>query len=491
MAIASGSRVNDGHKYWTVMDSLARTSILLLISSLIVLSSCSTEDAIVPTAESQGSNEATPTGSLTTPLINEESQPAVGEYQVSPSATVEKKVTAGVASEVVPTDDQSVQPTTQDLDATATQTIPTLAPTETPLPPSAPVMSISFRLVTEGFERPTYLTHANDNRLFVTEQAGRIWTIVDGQKSTEPFLDIRERVGSDSLEQGLLSVAFHPDYSTNRYFYVNYTDRAGDTVIARFELTQSDPNKADEGSERVILTINQPYVNHNGGQIQFGPDGYLYIGMGDGGSAGDPGNNGQNPATLLGSLLRIDVNSSEPYSIPSDNPFTTDESARDETWATGLRNPWRFSFDRLTGDSYIADVGQNQWEEINFQSFMAPGGANYGWRELEGTHCYAVESCDTTRFDLPVAEYSHTEGGCSITGGYIYRGTTSPSLWGNYFFGDYCSGFVWSLFRSPDGSWQRTQVAQLRANIASFGEDVAGELYVLDHFSGAVYHIQP
>ncbi len=464
---------------------------LFLIAVAFCLSSCRPEDSSVATVESQASTQETPAGSPSKPLVMEESQPVTGEIQELPPATVVEEVTTEAPSDVTPTNDESLEPTVQDLQPATTRIAPTAAPTETSLPPGAPATSISLNLVSEGFEQPTYLTHANDHRLFVTEQAGRIWTIMDGQKSAEPFLDIRQRVGSDSLEQGLLSVAFHPNYSTNGYFYVNYTDRAGDTVVARYEVSQMDPNRADEGSELVILTVNQPYANHNGGQIQFGPDGYLYIGMGDGGSAGDPGNNGQNPATLLGSLLRIDIDGSEPYSIPVNNPFTADNTARDETWVTGLRNPWRFSFDRLIGDMYIADVGQNQWEEINHQSSAGPGGANYGWRELEGTHCYASESCDPSGYVLPVAEYNHIEGGCSITGGYVYRGTTFPSLWANYFFGDYCSGLIWSLFRSPDGSWQRTQVAQLRANIASFGEDAAGELYVLDHFNGAVYHIQP
>ncbi len=357
--------------------------------------------------------------------------------------------------------------------------------------PGTSVKSISLELVMSGFERPTYLTHAGDLRLFVSEQEGRIWTVSDGQVLNEPFLDIVRRVESGSSEQGLLSVAFHPDYPSNGYFFVNYTGGGGDTVISRFEVSRDDPNMADAGSETVIITVNQPYGNHNGGQLQFGPDGYLYIGMGDGGSGGDPGNNGQSADTLLGSLLRIDVDGSGPYSIPPDNPYVDDSSARDEAWAIGLRNPWRFSFDRTTGDLYIADVGQNQWEEINFQSSSDSGGANYGWNALEATHCFNAESCETAGFTMPAAEYSHAEGGCSVTGGYVYRGSAYPSLGGNYFFGDYCSGRIWSLFRLPDGSWEMTEVGQVGANIASFGEDNEGEIYILDHSDGAIFQIRP
>lgn len=355
--------------------------------------------------------------------------------------------------------------------------------------PGTPVKSISLELVMTGFERPTFLTHAGDQRLFVSEQEGRIWAVSDGQVVNEPFLDISRRVDSGSNEQGLLSVAFHPNYPSNGYFYVNYTGSGGDTVVSRFEVSNDDPNRADAGSETVIMTADQPYGNHNGGQLQFGPDGYLFIGMGDGGSGGDPGNNGQNPATLLGSLLRIDVDSSDPYTIPPDNPFVNDPSARDEAWAIGLRNPWRFSFDREAGDLYIADVGQNQWEEINYQSYLDSGGANYGWNSLEANHCYNADSCETEGFVMPVAEYSHREGGCSVTGGYVYGGSADPALHGNYFFGDYCSGRIWSLFRHPAGEWEMTEVAQIRASIASFGEDSAGEIYVLDLADGAIYQI--
>jgi glucose/arabinose dehydrogenase len=291
------------------------------------------------------------------------------------------------------------------------------------------------------------------------------------------------------LEQGLLSFVFHPDYAQNGRFFVNYTNQEGDTVVSRFQVNGADPNTADPASEQILMVLNQPFSNHNGGQIQFGPDGYLYIGMGDGGSAGDPENNGQNPATLLGTLLRIDIDNGEPYAVPSDNPFVDNPDRADEIWAYGLRNPWRFSFDRGTGDLFLSDVGQRIWEEINFQPAISGGGENYGWSILEGGHCYQTENCDSTGTVLPVSEYSH-DSGCSVTGGYVYRGSQFPTLTANYFFADYCTGIVWSLFRQPDGSWLQNMVLESGRTVSSFGEDLAGELYLLDHATGEVLQIQ-
>lgn len=367
---------------------------------------------------------------------------------------------------------------------------PTAPPTPTTTPLPQPATAIRLSPIVSGLARPTYLTHAFDGRLFVTEQAGRIWIIEDGQLLSEPFLDIRDRVGSAANEQGLLSIAFHPDYTENGRFFVDYTDQAGHTVVARFQVAAGEPNRADRDSEFVLLKVDQPYANHNGGQLQFGPDGMLYVGLGDGGSAGDPQGNGQNPATLLGSLLRLDVDGQEPYQVPADNPFAGLADKAGEIWAFGLRNPWRFSFDRLTEDLIIADVGQGTWEEVDFQPASSAGGEDYGWNIMEGNHCYATSNCDTSGLVLPVAEYSHAEGGCSVTGGYVYRGSAFPELAGNYFFGDYCSGFIWSLVPQPDGTWLKTQVLDSQYNVASFGEDAEGELYVLDHSSGAVLQLQ-
>jgi glucose/arabinose dehydrogenase len=342
-----------------------------------------------------------------------------------------------------------------------------------------------------GLSSPTYLTHAFDERLFVTEQGGTIRIIDGGRLLDEPFLDIISRVGSAAFEQGLLSVAFHPNYAENGQFYVNYTDRNGVTIVSRFSVRSGDANLADPASEEILLSVRQPFENHNGGQLQFGPDGMLYIGMGDGGSAGDPLNNGQDFSTLLGSLLRIDVSTETGYQIPFDNPFLDDPAIPDEIWAIGLRNPWRFSFDRKNGDLYLSDVGQSLLEEVNYIAFPSAGGQNFGWNIMEGTNCFLNESCDSRGLTIPVAEYSHQEGGCSISGGYVYRGVNFQGFLGNYFYGDFCSGFIWSLLQEGGGEWVSHLVAQTGLKISSFGEDAAGELYLSDHASGTVYQVQP
>jgi glucose/arabinose dehydrogenase len=369
-----------------------------------------------------------------------------------------------------------------------TSPTPTQATSRFPVAPDP--RDYKLTLLVNGLQKPTYLTHAGDGsgRLFITEQVGRIRLVVDGQLLGQPFLDISSLVGSRASEQGLLSIAFHPRYASNGYFFVNYTDVRGDTVVARYHVS-SDPNVADPESGTVLLTIDQPYANHNGGQLHFGPDGYLYIGMGDGGSAGDPQNNGQRLDTLLGKLLRIDVDAASPYGIPPDNPFRNRSDAKPEIWAYGLRNPWRFSFDRATGDLYMADVGQNAYEEVDFQPAASRGGENYGWNFMEGNHPYGGRS-RRPEFTPPVAEYSHAEGGCSVTGGYVYRGTRLPGLTGIYLFGDYCTGLTWTLYRSAPDMWERRLFLRTNLRISSFGEDEAGELYVLDH-AGAVYRLDP
>ena len=337
-----------------------------------------------------------------------------------------------------------------------------------------------------GLTRPTYLTHAGDDRLFVIEQPGRIRIVENGQLLDQPYLDIEDRVTTDGNEQGLLSVAFHPAYRANGQFFVNYTrPRDGATVIERYTVSTDDPDRADTQSGKVILVIAQPQANHNGGLVKFGADGYLYIGMGDGGSAGDPHGpigNGQDLTALLGKILRIDVTDQDTYAIPASNPFGN------EIWSYGWRNPWRFAFDRATNDLYIADVGQNVYEEVHFQPADSPGGENYGWRIMEGMHCFDPrQGCDQSGLVLPVAEYSHDEGGCSVTGGYVYRGLEYPALNGTYFFGDYCSGIIWSLQREGE-QWPMTKRLETGVQISSFGEDVNGEMYVIDH-GGAVYQL--
>lgn len=338
-------------------------------------------------------------------------------------------------------------------------------------------------------ERPTHVTHAGDGsgRLFIVEQEGRIRIRTGGNLLPVPFLDIRDRVGCCG-ERGLLSVAFPPSYREKRHFYVNYTDKRGDTIVARYRLSQ-DPDRGDPGSEEVVLKVEQPFANHNGGQLAFGPDGYLYIGMGDGGSANDPFGNGQNMTKLLGKLLRIDVESGpRPFSVPATNPFLNKGAIRPEIWASGLRNPWRFSFDRLNGDLYIADVGQNRFEEVNLQPASSRGGENYGWNITEGAHCFRTKSCDTAGHVLPVAEYGHDQG-CSVTGGLVYRGKQFPSLQGVYVYGDYCTGAIWGL-RGSGGRWSTIKLAVTGLSISTFGEDEGGELYVADHRSGGIFRLE-
>lgn len=355
-----------------------------------------------------------------------------------------------------------------------------------------PLLHVSPNLkltpVAYDFQQPVYLTHAYDERLFVVERPGYIQLIQDGQRLPAPFLDLTDRVGWQFPEQGLLSLAFHPvDHSR---FFVNYTDDTGSSVISEFHVSVGDPHQGDPASERILLTIPQPYSNHNGGQLQFGPDGYLYSGMGDGGSGGDPLNHGQNVGTLLGALLRLDVDQEHPYAIPPDNPFVNVPGARPEIWAYGLRNPWRFSFDTLTSALYIADVGQNEWEELNVIVAPDPGGQNYGWRCYEGPAPYNLTGCDPDAvYTFPVTSYAHDDGRCSITGGYVYRGSQFPQFDGLYFYGDYCTGMIWSGSITPAGVWQAGGALDSDLLISSFGQDAAGELYVLDMAGGDVYQL--
>ena len=347
---------------------------------------------------------------------------------------------------------------------------------------------VSLILEATGLNQPVHITHAGDgsDRLFLVEQDGRIWILTNGVLLNEPFLDISGRV-SCCGERGLLSVAFPPDYANQGYFYVNYTDSLGNTVVSRLHVT-ANSDVADPNSEEIVLTVNQPHSNHNGGQLAFGPDGYLYIGMGDGGSAGDPDDHGQNPNSLLGKILRIDVESGViPYDIPPSNPFIPSPSFLDEIWALGLRNPWRFSFDRETGDLYIGDVGQDSFEEIDVQLASSMGGENYGWRIMEGAHCFDPNPCDQTGLVLPVIEYDQSQG-CSITGGHVYRGQNYPRMQGIYFYADYCTGVIWGLIH--DGvAWQNSLLFDSPYFISSFGENEAGDLYVADHDNGDIYQI--
>jgi Glucose / Sorbosone dehydrogenase len=332
--------------------------------------------------------------------------------------------------------------------------------------------------IATGLDQPLAIAHAGDTRLFITLQRGTIVIHNGTSLLLTPFLDIRPLV-SCCNERGLLSVAFHPRYAENGFFYVYYTRTDGDIVIARYRVS-SDPNRADPNSATILLTLeHSQFGNHNGGQLQFGPDGYLYAGTGDGGSGGDPNNRAQNLNDPLGKILRLDVDAAAPY-IPPSNPFAT------LVWAYGLRNPWRFTFDRETGDLFIADVGQNVWEEIDFQPRTSAGGENYGWRRMEGTHCFNPSSnCSDPSFKLPILEYSHADGSCSVTGGYRFRGVRMPSLRGAYLYGDFCTGKIWAATQAGS-AWSSRQLLDTTLNISAFGEDLNGELYVAD-LGGRVY----
>ncbi|MFP4323705.1 MAG: PQQ-dependent sugar dehydrogenase [Anaerolineales bacterium] len=360
-----------------------------------------------------------------------------------------------------------------------------------------------FERVADGFNRPLYLTHAGDERLFIVEQRGLIHVLDQDYNRLEmPFLDIRDLVDDSANERGLLSVAFHPEYTENGYFFVNYTaEPDGRTVIARYAVSD-DPNRADVTSAQIILEVEQPYGNHNGGLLKFGPDGYLYAGLGDGGSGGDPLEHGQNPNTLLGTLLRLDVDEM-PYAIPADNPFVDGEAGAPEVWAYGLRNPWRYSFDSQTGDLYIGDVGQSAIEEIHFQPAGSAGGQNYGWNPYEGSERFTEDAAvnDVGELVFPIVEYNHNAtipivetnitrtAHCSVTGGYVYRGTEHPDLVGQYIYGDYCSGTIWTLARDAAGEWVSEPFLVTDLSITSFGLDVDGELYLLDFANDGVYRL--
>jgi glucose/arabinose dehydrogenase len=341
-----------------------------------------------------------------------------------------------------------------------------------------------------GFNSPVCISNAGDSRLFITEQAGLI-QILDsaGNINPMPFLDIRDRILSNGSEKGLLGLAFHPNYNENRYFYVNYIGNGDSSHISRFSANPDHPEQADPQSEFKLITLKQPYSNHNGGDLKFGPDGYLYIGFGDGGSSGDPQNRSQNPAVFFGKMLRIDVDNGDPYAIPTTNPFVDSTNYRKEIWASGLRNPWRFSFDRLNGDLWIADVGQNKVEEIDFQPSTSKGGENYGWRCYEGNQQYNMDSCTSGKsLTAPVYTYTHSIG-CSVTGGYVYRGDPASAFYGYYFFTDFCTDIIWTLHRNGD-SWLMEEFGEFKGNnFSTFGEDARGNLYIAGITSGTIYRL--
>jgi glucose/arabinose dehydrogenase len=365
----------------------------------------------------------------------------------------------------------------------------------------APPSGESFELVeiVSGLRNPLYATGAGDGsgRVFVMEQPGIIWLLVDDVFQNTPFLDVSRLVSQDVMsgysERGLLGLAFHPEFAENGRFYINYTDiDENNTHIAEYQIFPDFPNEADLFSGRIVMVVGQPDDRHNGGNLVFGPDGYLYISFGDGKAPDDPLNNGQNPGNILGTIARIDVDSyteTRGYSIPPGNPWETNPAFAPEVWHYGLRNPWRFSFDSLTGDLYIGDVGQSLWEEINYVP-AGVSGLNFGWRLYEGTERYVGAESDGVELTSPVLTYSHSEGECSITGGYVYRGEAIPDLQGVYVYSDYCTGRIWGAYRDLDGAWQSTLLMETGRQVSSFGLDDSGELLVVD-YGGSVLRVVP
>ncbi len=353
-------------------------------------------------------------------------------------------------------------------------------------------IDITLELFASGFSNPVNMKHAGDDRFFVVERSGIIKILnADGTTNTVPFIDINDRVTNAGGEEGLLAVAFHPNYNDNGYFYVNYIDNSGDTVISRF--TRNSTTTADPSSELVLLNVSQPSFNHNGGDLHFGNDGYLYISLGDGGFGGDPQNHGQRLNSLLGKILRIDVdgNSAGNYGIPADNPFVGIAEALDEIWAYGLRNTWKFSFDRDTHDLWSADVGQNLIEEINKVPSTSNGGENYGWKCFEGSDVFQTSTdCNGITHETPIAEYAHNFGRCSISGGYVYRGTMQEALEGYYIFADFCTDEIGYVKENTSGGYDLEFILDTAGEgFSGFGEDVDGELFVMCLFTGNIYRI--
>ncbi len=453
---------------------------VFFLAALLVLALLAGLTACQPAAVSPTSLPADPT--------------SVSEAATQPTAQAATQPPAAPEATTAPA---APEPTTP---ATENPTAPTAQPAPLPAVNALPnAANYRWEKVWEGFDRPLLVTHAGDGsgRVFIVEQQGVIRVVENGQLLPTPFLDIRDIVNDNGNEQGLLGLAFHPRYAENGLFFIYYTADSNDSVVARVSVRQDDRNQANRDSLTGIMFIVQPYANHNGGHLTFGPDGFLYIGLGDGGSAGDPGNLAQYTNIWLGSILRIDINSDNRYEIPADNPFApggiNPGGGLAEIWAYGLRNPWRFSFDRATGDLYIGDVGQNKWEEIHYLPAAAPGqppasGANLGWDYYEGTHAFEGNPPAGMVFDFPIAEYDHASGGCSITGGVVYRGPSFPDWQGVYLYGDFCSGKIWGLVRDASGTWQNQLLFESRFNITSFGEDEAGEVYVVSR-NGMIYRL--
>lgn len=470
-----------------------RFTVLMLT---LLLTACGGAAQTTPTPAANNAPETAATLAPATTSVGAEEPTAVPPTEPAEEAAPTEPAPTEVPAEAAP---EEATATVRTEETPTAETEPTAEPTPEPEPTSEPeptpeavapapfdlsAISVSLELVNGNFAQPVAVTHAGDGsgRLFVVEKGGRIWVVEGTDALDTPFLNIGGSV-SDGYEQGLLGLAFEPGRPER--FYVNYTDLRGNTIIARYRVG-SDPSVADAASAEVILTIQQPAANHNGGHLAFGPDGYLWIGMGDGGGAGDRFGNGQNPNTLLGKMLRLDVSGETGYAPAPGNPAASGAAWPPEVWAIGLRNPWRYSFDRATGDLWLADVGQNAWEEVNHVG-ANQAGLNYGWPLLEATHCFSQANCSPDGFVLPVTEYSHGLG-VSITGGHVYRGAAFPNLQGGYFFADFATGIMWALPADTQSFVEPTIVLQSGEQISSFGEDEAGELYVTA-FDGGLYRL--
>jgi glucose/arabinose dehydrogenase len=451
-----------------------------------------------PSPSPSGVAPAAQTGSpaVATPSAGPSSS-ATGAPTVGPTSAASPTPTARPTP--TPTPRRTPKPTPTPTPRPTPKPTPKLTPTPAPTPTPTPApagwdpnhVSVRFTTVATVPGQPLAIANAGDGsgRLFVADKGGRIYVISGSTVLPTPFLDISAKVSTGG-EQGLLGLAFHPRYPADPRVFVDYTNTAGDTVVSSFTVSAANPNAVDPGSEVVVLGVDQPYENHNGGTIQFGRDGYLYIALGDGGSGGDPLNNAQNLGTLLGNILRIDIDHAaggNAYAIPASNPFVGSSGARGEIWLYGLRNPFRFSFDRATGDLWIGDVGQNAWEEIDVAR-AGVSGLDFGWRVLEGNHCYSPSTgCSTAGMTAPVIEYAHTYG-CAVIGGNVYRGSAYPVLRGGYVFADECTGITWAISAAANGPQALVKVADGPGGIAGFGEDEAGELYAAA-LGGQVYRV--